>query len=188
MMRYVSHVTSMIRHGHLRKGDSNDQKAVDELRTNYQTLKAGLKTYEDYMDTLKPIDKDLRTIAFDAHTYHLVERFYSFGLTVGVILACVLSAFDTEDKGLISDMNSFANGIMALAHHARLFKPLGASYMQLCFQAAWVGTTDPLVRAEAEKEMAEYLADFGTGYTIEQLVPEMEKISRHLRLIDPYTM
>ncbi|KFY02305.1 hypothetical protein O988_02232 [Pseudogymnoascus sp. VKM F-3808] len=188
MMRYVSHVTSMIRHGHLRKGDSNDQKAVDELRTNYQTLKAGLKTYEDYMDSLKPIDKDLRKIAFDAHTYQLVERFYSFGLTVGVILACVLSAFDTEDKGLISDMNSFANGIMALAHHARLFKPLGASYMQLCFQAAWVGTTDPLVRAEAEKEMAEYLADFGTGYTIEQLVPEMEKISRHLRLIDPYTM
>lgn len=180
----------MIRHGNLHKGQSTDTKSVDELRTNYQTLKAGLKAYEDYMESLIPADKelkDLKGVAFDAQTYYLVQRFYTFGLTVGIILGCVLSAFDTEDTELTSDMNSFADGIMVLAELSKMFKPLGSSYMQLCFQAAWVGTTDPSVKALAEKEMIEYLADFETGYTVERLLSELERVSRHLRLIDPYT-
>ncbi|OBT87208.1 hypothetical protein VE02_04872 [Pseudogymnoascus sp. 03VT05] len=188
MMRYVSQVTAMIRHGNFFEGEISDTKAVDELRTNYQTLRAGIKSYEEYLESMKPIDKDIKRIAFDAQTYHLVQRVYSFALTVGIILGCVLGAIDTEDTELISDLNSFSSGIMALAEDGKRFKPLGASYMMLCFQAAWIGTTDPLVKAEAEKEMVEYVEDYGRGYTKERLMSEVERMSRHVRLIDPYTM
>ena len=177
----------MIRNGNLHKGENIDTKSVDELRTNYQALKAGLKSYADYMESLVPIDKDIKRFAFDAQTYYLVQRFYSFGLTVGIILGCVLSALDTEDTELASDLNSFSSWIMAFAEDGKKFKPLGASYMLLCFQAAWIGTTDASVKADAEKEMIEYVEDFGLGYTKERLMSDLERMSRHLRLIDPYT-
>ncbi|KFZ20753.1 hypothetical protein V502_03004 [Pseudogymnoascus sp. VKM F-4520 (FW-2644)] len=182
MMRYVSQVTAMIRNGNLHKRENIDTKSVDELRTNYQALKAGLKSYADYMESLIPIDKDIKRFAFDAQTYYLVQRFYSFGLTVGIILGCVLSALDTEDTELASDLNSFSGWIMAFAEDGKKFKPLGASYMHLCFQAAWIGTTDASVKAEAEKEMIEYVEDFGSGYTKKRLMSDLERMSRHLRL------
>ncbi|OBT64795.1 hypothetical protein VE03_06494 [Pseudogymnoascus sp. 23342-1-I1] len=188
LMRYVSQVTAMLRHGNFFNGEISDTKSVDELRTNYQTLKAAIKSYGTYMESLKPIDKDVKRFAFDAQTYYLVQRFYTFALTVGIILGCVLSAIDTEDTELTSDLNSFASGIMALAEDGKRFKPLGASYMQLCFQSAWVGTTDPLIKAEAEKEMVEYVESFGTGYPKARLMSELERMSRHLRLIERYTV
>jgi hypothetical protein len=186
-MRYVSQVTSMIRHGNFFEGEISDTKAVDELRTNYQTLKAGIKSYAEYLESMMPVDKYIKRLSFDAQTYHLVQRFYTFALTIGIILGCVLSALDTEDTELISDLNSFSSGIMALAEDGKRFKPLGASYLMLCFQAAWIGTDDPSVKAEAEKEMVEYLEVFGGGYTKERLMSDLERMSRHLRLIDPFT-
>lgn len=186
MMRYVSQVTAMIRHGNFFNGEINDMAAVDALRTNYQALKAGIMAYKEYLQTLVPAEKDVNRYAFDAQNYYLVQRFYTFALTVGIILGCVLSALDTEDSELISDLNSFSSGIMALAEDGKRFKPLGASYLMLCFQAAWIGTDDPSVKAEAEKEMVEYLEDFGGGYTKERLMSDLERMSRHLRLIDPF--
>lgn len=192
MMRYVSQVTAMIRHGNFFNGEisESDAMSVDALRTNYQALKTGIKKYEVYMESMKPepTEKDIKRFSFDAQSYYLVQRLYTFALTVGTILGCVLSAVDTEDTEITSDMNSFANGIMSFAEDAKRFKPLGASYMQLCFQTAWIGTTDPAVKAEAEKEMVEYVEGFGTGYTKARLMSELERMSRHLRLIDPYVV
>ncbi|KAL5348176.1 hypothetical protein ACLOAV_006656 [Pseudogymnoascus australis] len=192
MMRYVSQVTAMLRHGNFFNGEISESDAisVDALRTNYQALKAAIKKYEVYMESVKPehIDKDMKRFAFDAQNYYLVQRFYTFALTVGIILGCVLGAVDTEDTEITSDLNSFASGIMSFAEDAKKLKPLGASYMQLCFQTAWIGTSDPAVKAEAEKEMAEYVEGFGTGYTKARLMSELERMSRHLRLIDLYVV
>ncbi|KFY08359.1 hypothetical protein V492_06301 [Pseudogymnoascus sp. VKM F-4246] len=187
MMRYVSQVTCMIRHGNFFNGERGDEKSIDELRNNYQALKASLKRYETYMESLIPDDKVIKEVAFDAQTYYLIQRFFTFGLTVATILGCVLGALDTEDSEIPSDLNSYATGIMAFTEAGKRFKPLGASYMQLCFQAAWIGTTDPAVKAEAEKEMCEYVDDFGGAYTRERLMAELERMSRHVRLIEPYT-
>lgn len=178
----------MIQHGNLRKDVNSDSESVDVLRSNYQDLKDGLKKYEDYLNSLVPIGKELRKLAFDSQTYYLIERFYSFGLTVGIILGCVISAFDTEDTDLVSDLNFFSSQIMALAGSAKMFKPLGTSFMQLCFQAAWVGTTDPSVKAHAEKEMIDYLEEYTTGFTPTRYMIELERMSKHLRLVDPYVM
>lgn len=187
MMRYVSQVTAMIRHGNFFNGEISDMAAVNALRTNYQALKDGIMAYKEYLRTLVP-EKDVNRYAFDAQNYYLVQRLYTFALTVGIILGCVLSAIDTEDTELESDLNTFANGIMTFAEEGKKLKPLGASYVQLCFQAAWVGTTDPSVKAEAEKEMIEYVDAFGPGYTKARLMAELDRMSRHLRLIEPYSV
>ncbi|OAF61245.2 hypothetical protein VC83_01907 [Pseudogymnoascus destructans] len=128
MMRYVSQVTAMIRHGNFFEGPSRRW---------------------EYLVSMIPTDKDITRLAFDAQTYYLVQRLYTFALTVGTILGCVLGALDTEDTELISDLNSFSSGIMALARTGR--------------------DSNLLELAEAEKEMVEYVGDFGGGYTKERL-------------------
>lgn len=187
-MGYVSQVASIIQHGSLRGKKYYDTRPVDELKASYHALKDSLGKFPEYLAAADPLQHDKKDseLTPDIQVFCILQRKYSFGLIVATIMGCVLSAFNTDDTEISSDMEYFSLELITLAESAKRFRPLGSSYMRLCLGAAWIGTSDHLARSMAEKLLVEYMEDFETGYSLEKMIPEFERMSRHLRLIDPY--
>jgi hypothetical protein len=101
------------------------------------------------------------------------QRLYGIGLTVAIILNCLLRALDPDDDTLELESTYFAQEIMFISESAKAFRPLGSHYMMVCLLTAWVGTRDVLLRATVEKELNFFQNDFD-GSTAAEATAEFE--------------
>ncbi|KAB8071942.1 hypothetical protein BDV29DRAFT_178331 [Aspergillus leporis] len=101
------------------------------------------------------------------------QRLYGIGLTVAIILNCLLRALDPDDDTLELESTYFAQEIMFISESAKAFRPLGSHYMMVCLLTAWVGTRDVLLRATVEKELNFFQNDFD-GSTAAEAAAEFE--------------
>lgn len=116
--------------------------------------------------------------------YAHYQRSYGFALAVGIILNCVLSAFDIEDSTLQLESTSFAEEVLVLAEQSAPYRPLGASYMVLCLVSAWAGTNDINLRLSIKRMLEDYQSDF-PHVDMWASSDRLEWTTQRLRLRDP---
>lgn len=188
MMRCLSRIPDIMARGRKTlKGNTKHQKLVDDVSDLYKELKVILAELHDRFEAVDelvnangaPKTATLRQI----HCHY--QRTYGLALSICVIANCVHAAIDKENTQLIPDSLHFSKEIIAVADGAAIYRPLGASYVELCLVAAWIGAEDGLMRAEVEKSLADYQLDFANEESNKVPVGHLEQLSRQLRLLDP---
>jgi hypothetical protein len=157
----------------------------EETRSLYEKLRATLNQLRarwNAIDAPGGTNGYSSTVALQLHAHY--QRTYGLGLIIGIIINCVLGAFDFEDSNLMLESTSFSKEILALAEQAARYRPLGASYMVLCLMAAWIGTTDKSLRSLVERLLGDYQVDSTHRY-MDNLRVELEGMSQHIRLLSP---
>jgi hypothetical protein len=161
-----------------------DPNLLQEARSNYQKMMAIL---EEFLCRKVEMQKKIETEHIRASHARMIDahyqRTYALGLSVSIMLNCVLCAIDIEDSSLLPQAEHFAKETVGLSKAASLYRPLGSSYMVLCLMAAWGGTTDHSIRLSIEKELDHYVQDFPHGQTA-RIVENVEAYFQHLRLTE----
>jgi hypothetical protein len=187
MMRCLARIPDFIERGKkVRRGDYYDPDLLEEARSNYATFKAASEELHNRLDAAEKSNETLNS-AFSLHAYY--ERIYGFGLAVGIILNCVLSAIDVDDFEITLESERFSREIITLSEPAKRFRPLWSSYMILCLMAAWIGTTNPSVTLLAEREIEDYQRDYFRGRITSlsaatSTITYLEQISQQLHLLE----
>ncbi|KAK2760762.1 hypothetical protein FQN54_001998 [Arachnomyces sp. PD_36] len=182
MMRCLARLPVIMRRGrNTFEGDPVRIELRDELRIQYETTKLIVEELGQRWGTLGPLDDNPPSIALRLHSHY--QRMYALGLLVGIIINCVLSAFDTDNcETLMIDSTYYAAEILALAPEATRYRPIGASYMALCLMGAWAGTDDGDLRTLIEIALNDYRSDFRGGMIPEgHLGNQLEQITDQMR-------
>jgi hypothetical protein len=184
-MRSLARVPDIMQRGRnaFREGHQSAD-LQDETRSLYETFKVTLTELQMRWAAIETpsANKYSRLALVQLHAHY--QRSYALGLAIGIILNCVLSAFDAEDSKLMLESTYFSQEILALAEHAARYRPVGASYMVLCLLAAWAGTTDKPLRSLVERTLDDYHQDFAQ-LNLENSTFELEWMSQHMRLQRP---
>ncbi|PGH27724.1 hypothetical protein AJ80_00511 [Polytolypa hystricis UAMH7299] len=179
----------------IRETGIGDSTLLDDMRTNYDALKAALS--ELYIQ-LQAVEKNMpddstpttakQARAFWAHNH--LQRLYSLVLTIGIILNSVLSSIDAANAvELAIETTQWSWEIIGIAEDAVRYRPLGACCLPLALAAAWVGGMyDPALRPLVEKWIIEYENDFPVGDKVD-VNPRLlfEELLQQCRLADVET-
>ena len=145
-----------------------------EVRTLYESfqgpladLRSRFNAFDKEAVTLPSID--LRNVL---HSHY--ARSYGLGLTIGIIINCLLISLKGGGDHLILRQEAcrMSDEILQLANIVQRYRPLGALYMTICLCAAYVGVVEKDARARIRVVLADYRRDiFG---------PRSEFSSTHL--------
>lgn len=168
----------------LRRGDWKYSTLLHDARSNYQAMLAVVGELHDLLVAVKqPTENNTMRLSYLPLVYAQRNRFYGLGLSIAIMLNCVLRAIDTNESDLSKDSDKFSRDILDLSEAASMHRPLGAAYMELCLIAAWVGTTDYSVRSLVEIELSKYQ----TGLTRDGVFSRtaLRQFQQHLNLGEP---
>jgi hypothetical protein len=185
VMRCLAQVPDLMRRGRLALQETSAEPTVaEETRSQYQQMKVISRTLHGrFVEFRSSPANDNSPTACGLPLHALLQRSYTFGLMVVVILNCVLSALSPEDESLVVDSMQFSKKLIVLAEQAKIYRPLGASYMVAGLTAAYVGTTDEMIRSSVTSLLADYQSDFPWAQR-SMALEELDWISRRLRLQD----
>lgn len=191
MLRSVARVPGFMHRGKIALREQTGlQMLVSDIRHEYQILTAILSGFRDrYLasEMTEPTKTAVHT-SKSAFTMTMIschyQRTYGFGLTICMVFICILKALDTDHMDLNLDVEQFCTETAKLAEEAAKYRPLCASYIQLCLGAAWSCNEDKGTRAALEFMMADYSSDFGS-FSEETIKAGLEETYRSLRLLDP---
>ena len=154
-----------------------------ELRSLYQAYQPILKTIRE---RLRAIDAGVAAgssltsgVRRMIHCHH--SRMLAFGLTIGVALACVLGAIEKDSDQLREESAHMSREILELAEVVTVYRPLGALLMTVSLVAAWVGTSDTVLRARIKASLVDYLRDI-RGPTAALATADLEGCLKHFTL------
>lgn len=184
-MRCLARLPDIMDRGRkLRRGDWQDSELLDDARSNYQAMLAVVGELNDRLVAVKQLmethNLGMPSLPLD---YAQRNRFYALGLSIAIMLNCVLRAIDINDSNLSEESAKFSRKILDLSEAASVHRPLGAAYIVLCLIAAWVGTTDYSVRSLVEKELSKYQSDFTKDESLS--TEALGRFHRHLNLGEP---
>jgi hypothetical protein len=138
-----------------------DPGLLPDIISLYQVHRPLLESAKQQLTTMSYLDtkKFVTTpIMIKAHADQL--RICGMVLLCSLILNAVLRAYDPSDMLLVGDFICLSREVCLLAEDAAAYRPLGASYMSLCYMVMWGATSDKAIKADAEKLMAEHGSDF----------------------------
>ncbi|KAF7597179.1 hypothetical protein BBP40_009519 [Aspergillus hancockii] len=148
-------------------GDPEFELLRDEARSLYETYQGVLTALQGRTTEIETPRATGSEYLLYTRLYVHYQRLYGLGLTVAIILNCLIRALDPDDETLAVEAAYFASETLLLSEGAKAFKPLGAHYMMVCLLTAWFGTTDGILRAMIEKELNEFQYDFDGGNAAE---------------------
>ena len=183
-MIFLSKVPDFIRRGRMiLQGEEAATQLLQEMATNYQIFKNGLEGLRTQIEGAKQAINEGTLIPMVlAH----LERILGLSLAIGIILNCVLGAIDIDNIELRLECEFFSQEILMLSEGAKMYRPIGASYMQLCLSSAWIGTTDPETKLKIEDVYSEFRQDYIWANEVLPRV-ELEEVSQHIRLLKETT-
>jgi len=166
------------------RGECSDSILVQEATINYQQMMSVIDIFQTRRrDMGQAIASgsvgDIYGRIMDTH----FQRSYAIGLTVGLIINCMLCTLCPDDESLPVQAEHFVREIIDLSEGAEIYRPLGASYMSLCLMVAWVSTNDHASKLHVEQELEKYMQDFYHG-PLAQLIQNLKGYSAYLRLAD----
>lgn len=180
-MRCLAKLPSIMERGRYTfEGDAERVELRDELRFQYEKTKLIIEELCKRWGTLGPLDDNPTSLALRLHSHY--QRMYALGLVIGIIMNCVLSAFDIDNtETLMLESTYYAAEILALAPAATRYRPIGAGYMTLCLTGAWAGTDDEGLRDLIEIALRDYQSDFLIRKTPRHLGNQLEEITNQMR-------
>lgn len=190
-MNSVSRVPVLIQRG--REAFKNGQEdriaeLRDEARRLYDSFKSTANDMKEAYLAAASKRPGLQAAAappvftsLDTILYAHAQRMHGLTLTVLTILNAVVRAFCPDtDIALENEATQMAKDILTLAEASKIFRPLGASYIQLSLIAACTTTSDPEIQESAESLWEDYQAVFPRSIGMDRQSP-----SRRIR--DPLT-
>jgi hypothetical protein len=183
-MIFLSKVPDFIRRGRMiLQGEEPATQLLNEMATNYQIFKNGLEELRARIERVKQAINEGILIPMVLAN---LERILGLGFAIGIVLNCVLGAIDIDNIGLQLECEFFSQEILMLSEGAKMYRPIGAGYMQLCLFSAWIGTTDPETRLKIEEVYSEFRLDYIWANKVVPKV-ELEEVSQQLRLLKETT-
>ncbi|KAK2736726.1 hypothetical protein FQN57_000574 [Myotisia sp. PD_48] len=191
MMRCLARAPDFMRRGRLLLyEETEDPTLLRDMRTNYEQVKEVVQTFKARFSDIQENVSDKTPILSSTVLVHsLYQRSYDLALTIAIMLNCILSSIDFEQElELQLDATAFAKEILSHAASAARYKPMGSAFMLLCLGAAWVGTTDSLLRSSIETAMVEYQQSVtridNPQFIYTHVVPALHMADVQLRLLD----
>jgi hypothetical protein len=163
MMKCLAHLPDLIQRGRcaLKQPVLFDsvllelQREVRNLHGNYAPILKSIRERLERMNS-RGLSQHPGPDCLEKKIHAYFTRSYGMALAVGIVLNCILIALVGTNPQLSQESSQFSDEILALAEVVNQYRPLGASYMILCLGVAWLGATDPKVKAKT----AEYLFDY----------------------------
>jgi hypothetical protein len=185
MMCCLAHLPNIMERGkEMLENGHTDPELLEEARSNYREMIAVL---EEFLTRKVEMEKQIAMNEVKVAYGHIMDahfqRVYAIGLSVSIILNCVLAAIDIEDTSLQVQAEHFAKETIALSEGALKFRPLGSSHMYISLMVAWGATNDQSKRNLIEEQLEQYCKDFPYGKA-ESILKTMDGYIRHLRLAD----
>ncbi|KAK2829884.1 hypothetical protein FQN49_007166 [Arthroderma sp. PD_2] len=185
MMRCIARVPGFLsRARKVRRDGGTDPTLLDDAMASYQASKDAaeqLRVLYKNAQLPKEGEFSFRDPIIMAHSFY--QRSFGLGLTIAIILNCVVNAINPGIPDIAAESDSFFEEIMEIAGSATIYRPLGAGFVPLCLLMAWVGTGDRAKRKVLEAALKEYESDYVPGQAV-ILTPKIEAVSRQLRLLD----
>jgi hypothetical protein len=140
---------------------TQDLGLLIDSRQNYETFKSIMQAIHAQVLQYLHIPEHVHNYSTLIKVQAELQRGYVLALAIAIILNINLRSTDPESEaGLQAEANDFVGDILAYEAYAAIYRPLGGSYMAVALQSAWMGSTDPHVKAEVEAVLADYLTDF----------------------------
>jgi len=183
-MRCVAHLRDFLH----RRRNRNDRRShvvpneVDLLK-QYQTMKTIVTGQRERLKVFETNRSTSSEVPLDTRIHSAYQSVYGIGLVVAIAYNCVLSALYPENIELTLDSTSFVADVLLIGKSVCRYKPLGSTYIALCLGAAWVGTNDPITKAEVEKTWEDCGGDFPPGQQ-KPPIRELKWTERQLRFLD----
>ncbi|KAF2835758.1 hypothetical protein M501DRAFT_941160 [Patellaria atrata CBS 101060] len=177
-LSYIPSIMQRVRVAIEERNSLND--LVAETRIQYRIAKTTLVALQgllyadpDQINAWTPATASSKLI----HAHY--QRLYSTGLTITIVLNCILKAISGSDGDLVVESTHFCKDVLLLAEAAAIYRPLGSSYMIVCLVAAWCNTSDEGSKANVEDMLCEYWSAF-VGQDTQVPRKELERTSQLL--------
>ena len=191
MLRHLARAPDLMHRGRIALREQTGlQMLVFDARCLYQSLTTMLGGLRDRYCNTQTSDSTstAATTSRAAITIAMInchyQRTYGFGVLICMIFNCILKALDTDAVDLDVDAKYFCKETLKLANEAAKYRPLCASYIQLCLVAAWSCSDDKATKEALEKWLVDYSSDFTTSPE-DTVETRLKETCRTLRLLDP---
>lgn len=109
------------------------------------------------------------------HAFYL--RNHALNVAVLIILNRVLFALDIAASwNLFQEAKELSNEIVALAHEAERYAPLGSFYVAFCLCTAWIGFSDGDQRKLVESSLLDFYNEIETATLVDVLRVKVQEL------------
>lgn len=161
-------LTSAARQAWQSKSRTGTDEFKDVLKQSWELYSVQLQLFRTWRtiyqcasdDVSNAKDEDSATRA--SYLYAFNQRMYSISVFNVSYINCLIRAMLPLEAGisLRKEAVEYSHEIVALAHAAMRYRPLGSGFISLCLMVAWFTPADDDMRREIESLWELYTSDF----------------------------
>ncbi|KAI9688033.1 MAG: hypothetical protein M1820_010311 [Bogoriella megaspora] len=122
-----------------------------EIMVHYRRLKSRRPKMRDELEKISAPFSDIPLTSSPEHvTRRVLGQAYGMLLMFLIFLNTALRAFDPNNIELVADSDLLVQETLSNAEKFQHFRPLGDFYIEIILSTAWIGTSDPSLRARVE--------------------------------------